>query len=155
MSFPEESKAYQAQTVLRELMAQGSVRLHGAAVVERRPEGDMVVRDGSVGENFGVGTGSGSLIGMMVGILGGPFGMLLGTMAGGLIGSAVDASRASETSVNMRAVSNSIAPGTTALVAEIEELHPAQLDGAVQRLGGQVHRWPESDLRREAENYRA
>lgn len=155
LSFPEESKAYQAQTLIKELVAQGSIRLNGAAIVERRPEGDMVVRDGNVGQQFGAATSSGSLIGMLVGILGGPFGVLLGALTGGAIGGAVDAGRAGDTAVNMRAVSESIQPGSTALVAEIEEGSPLALDGAVARLGGQVHRWNEADIRREAETQRA
>ena len=87
--FMEPSKAYQALSVLKECDAKGRIGLESAAVVERRPEGELTIPESA--DNLGpVGTASGSLIGMLVGVLGGPVGVLLGWGAGAMMGGAFD-----------------------------------------------------------------
>lgn len=62
--FAESSKAYQALSVLKECDAEGRIGLRSAAVVERTPDGELRIPEGT--DNVGlVGTASGSLIGML------------------------------------------------------------------------------------------
>jgi hypothetical protein len=58
--FTEPSKAYQALSVLKDADATGRIGLQSAAVVERTPEGELRIPEGT--DNVGlIGTASGSL----------------------------------------------------------------------------------------------
>ena len=45
VSFEEESKAYQAASVLKEASAQGRIELHAVAVVQRTEDGTLRVKE--------------------------------------------------------------------------------------------------------------
>jgi uncharacterized membrane protein len=71
VKFDDASKAYQALSVLKDCDAEGRIGLKSAAIVERTPEGELRIPEGT--DNIAlVGTVSGSLIGMLIGVLGGP-----------------------------------------------------------------------------------
>jgi uncharacterized membrane protein len=58
-------------------MPRGRIGPKSAAIVERTPDGELHIPEGS--DNIAlVGTVSGSLIGMLIGVLGGPVGVLVG-----------------------------------------------------------------------------
>src|ERR671910_1696406 len=58
VSFEEESKAYQAATVLKEASAQGRIDLHAVAVAQRMEDGTLRVKEGDA-DDFPVGTWTG------------------------------------------------------------------------------------------------
>ncbi len=79
---PENDKnAYQALTDLKQLDSQDQIKIAGAAVVTRDPNGRVDAKS-EVGEDPYVGTASGGMIGLLVGIIGGPLGVLLGGATG-------------------------------------------------------------------------
>jgi len=139
VSFEEPSKAYEALSVLKQCDAQGRIGLESAAVVERTPDGELKVADSD--DNVGLdGTASGSLIGMLVGVLGGPLGVLLGWGGGALIGGAFDVDRAVTSDEALTVLGRAIPPGSTALIASVEESVVEVLDAEMAMLGGEVTR---------------
>ena len=137
--FTEPSKAYQALSVLKECDAEGRIGLESAAVVERTATGEL--RTPESADNVGlVGTASGSLIGMLIGVLGGPVGALLGWGAGATMGGAFDVDRAITSDEALTVLGQAIPPGSTAVIASVEEPAVEVIDGEMAKLGGQVTR---------------
>lgn len=97
VTWPEESKAYQA---LSELRSSASDRVNQEGVVQRGIDGRVQLRDAGRNVN-GLGALGGGALGSLIGILGGgPLGVLLGFSTGALFGSLVDVgNEADDTSV--------------------------------------------------------
>jgi uncharacterized membrane protein len=148
--FSEASKAYQALSVLKQCDADGRISLRAAAVVERTPEGQLLIPEST--DNVGlVGTASGSLIGMLIGVLGGPVGLLLGWGAGALVGGAFDLDRADQTDEALSALGRAIPPQSTALIASVTEPVVEVIDGEMDILGGDVTRRTTTEVMDELE----
>ncbi|MEZ0448576.1 DUF1269 domain-containing protein [Cellulomonas sp. ICMP 17802] len=148
--FVEQSKAFQALSVLKECNAQGRIGLESAALVERTEGGALHIPDGA--DNIGpVGVLSGSLIGSLVGVLGGPVGILLGWGAGGLIGGAFDADRLGTSEEALTVLGRSIPFGSTAIIATVTEPAVEVIDVEMGRLGGEVTRRPVGEVMAELE----
>ncbi len=139
--FDEPSKAYQGLSVLKQCDAEGRIDLEVAAVVERTAAGGLVVSEKDDDVDY-VGTIGGSVIGMLVGVLGGPVGMLLGLGTGALVGSAVDIDRVETSEEALTVLGRSIPPGSTALMASVEEPAIEVIDAEMYGLGGEVTRRP-------------
>lgn len=137
--FTEPSTAYEALSVLKRCDADGRIGLAAAAVVERTPEGDLRIKEST--DNVGpVGTASGSLIGMLIGVLGGPLGVLLGWGAGALVGGAYDIDRSETSNDALTVLGRAVPPGSTAVIASVEEPAVEVIDGEMRTLGGDVTR---------------
>ena len=150
VTFEESNKAYEALSVLKQLNAQDRISLASAAVVERTPEGELHTPEDV--DNVGlVGTASGSLIGMLIGVLAGPLGMLIGFGAGAVMGGAVDMDRAEESDEAVTALAKAISPGSTGVIACVEEPVPEVIDAEMGMLGGQVTRRPAVQVLEELE----
>ena len=150
VSFDDDSKPYQALSVLKSLSDQGRLAVKSAAVVQRDSTGATHIADGFDAET-GEATAAGSLTGMLVGVLGGPIGMLLGAGTGALVGGTFDLQRASGSDEVLSQVNDSLQPGTTVLVAEVTEYSVEVLDGEMGRLGGAVTRRQSSEVIAELE----
>lgn len=148
VTFDEPSKAYQALSVLKHQNIERKIKLHSAAVVERTPTGTYQIKDSET-PRAGATTSTGGLIGAVVGILGGPLGVLLGWGAGALAGAAIEANDAMSSLAALRSVGEKIQPGTTGLVAELEEEQPHQTDWELGNLGGTVSRWTSAEIEEE------
>jgi uncharacterized membrane protein len=148
--FTEPSKAYQALSVLKECDAGGRIGLESAALVERTAQGELRIIDSA--DNVGlVGTASGSLIGMLVGVLGGPVGVLVGWGAGALMGGAFDVDHAATSDEALTVLGRAIPPGSTAVIAEVEEPAVEIIDGEMYTLGGEVTRQSSAEVMGELE----
>jgi uncharacterized membrane protein len=148
--FTEPSKAYEALSVLKECDAEGRIEVESAAIVERTPEGELRIPEGT--DNVGlVGTASGSLIGMLIGVLGGPVGVLAGFGAGALIGGAFDLDRADVSDEALSVLGRAIPPGSTAVIASVEEPAVEVIDGEMKKLDGDVTRRPLAEVMDELE----
>jgi uncharacterized membrane protein len=140
ITFDSEAKAYQGLSQVKQLASAGAVELEEAAVVVRTPEGGLATKDAVGFEPNGVATGS--IIGMLVGFLGGPVGVLLGWLTGGLIGATADLASSAEAASALAFLGSRIPPGSTALIAALNEPTPDALDALVRGLGGQIVRQP-------------
>jgi uncharacterized membrane protein len=148
--FEESSKAYQALSVLKDCDADGRISLESAAVVERTPDGRLRTPEATDNMEF-VGTASGSLIGMLIGVLGGPVGVLLGWGAGALTGVIFDVVRADKSDEALTALGRAIPPGSTAVIASVEEPAVEVIDGEMAKLGGDITRRPTFEVMAELE----
>ena len=77
---------------------------------------------------------------MLVGVLGGPVGVLLGWGAGALMGGAFDVDRAVTSDEALTVLGRAIPPGSTALIASVEEPAVEVIDAEMYTLGGEVTR---------------
>ena len=137
--FTEPSRAYQALSVLKECDADGRIGLESAAVVERTSEGELRIAESTDNLDL-VGTASGSLIGMLVGVLGGPLGVLLGWGAGAMMGAAFDVDRDETSDEALVVLGRAIPPGSTAVIASVDESAVELIDGEMAKLDGEVTR---------------
>jgi uncharacterized membrane protein len=137
--FTEPSKAYQALSVLKQCDSEGRIGLESAAVVERTASGELQIPDSA--DNVGpIGAASGSLMGMLVGVLGGPLGVLLGWGGGALVGGAFDLDRLEESDEALTVLGRAIPPGSTAVIATVDEPVTQVVDAQMEMLGGEVTR---------------
>jgi uncharacterized membrane protein len=139
VSFAENSAAYEAFSNLKELDGQRQVSLAGAAIVERDETGQLMTKD-QVEDPQLSGTTTGGLIGLVIGVLGGPFGVLIGGATGLLIGSLFDLEDATDEGSVLAAISNTVSPGRTVVIAELSEQSDDVVDDAMARFGGSVLR---------------
>jgi uncharacterized membrane protein len=148
VGFVDDERAYEGLTRLKELDAQGQIRLAEAAVVVRDEDGHVEVKDQVADERF-VETASGGLVGLLVGILGGPLGVLLGGATGLAVGSLFDVADADDTDSALSEVSKTVKVGRTAVLAQVVEQSPEVIDAAMGRLSGTVVRRPVADVEAE------
>ena len=148
VSFEDDDNAYAALPLLKELDSRHQVGLDEAMVIVREADGRVIEKDrvASVAVPRTVG---GGLLGLLVGIIGGPVGMLVGGTAGLFAGSLSEIEDADETQPALTAISSSVRPGHTAVVAVVREQRRDVVDGAMRGLGGTVLRRPVQDVEAE------
>lgn len=149
VTFPEESKTYQAFSEIKALGASRQIKLEDLAIVRRGTDGRLELPD-IASRGFGSSM-AGGLIGSLVGILGGPLGVLLGWGTGALIGSIRDISEARSDLSLMRHVTENMQPGEIALMGEVEEESTTAVDTIVRRLDGEILRRPSEEIERDIE----
>jgi uncharacterized membrane protein len=142
--FPDEAKAWEGTRALKELQAEGTLSLYGMAVITKAFAGTVSVQDKVDGGPAG--TAVGALVGGLVGLLGGPAGAAAGLAGGGLLGSSRDVFNLGVESEFVEKVSAALLPGTSAVVAEIDEEWVTPLDTRIRALGGTVLRHARVDF---------
>jgi len=148
VNFDEDSNAYEALSVLREMDGQGQLALAGAAVVVREQDGSVVTKD-QMDDTDLDGTATGGIVGLVIGILGGPFGVLIGGATGLLVGSLFDMADDDDTESALSDISRSVRVDRTGLIADANEQSPEVVDAAMTRLGGTVVRRPLEEVQAE------
>lgn len=141
---PDEAKAYEAMRAMKELHAEGTVTLFGAAVVERKSGGKLEIKQEV--DRGPVGLGLGSLVGGLIGLFGGPVGAAAGVAAGGLLGSWRDYMRAGVGEDFGETIARELPPGSFAVIAEMSEDWIVPTDTRMEALGGRVLREPRADF---------
>jgi uncharacterized membrane protein len=139
VTFEEPDRASEAMRELGRLAGDGTTTVRSAAIVERPADGNFRVREEPEIEHY-TGTVSGGLIGGLLGILAGPAGLLFGGLAGLLVGSVADTEVAEDAEHMLVAMSHRIVPGTTAVVADVDEPAPEVVDAVMGKLGGVITR---------------
>jgi uncharacterized membrane protein len=142
--FPNERKAYEGTSALRELHAEGSLTLYSLATIAKEPDGRFSIKQAA--DQGPLGFGVGALVGGMVGLLGGPVGAAAGMGAGGLIGGIADIASAGVQADFLQAVSDKLTPGKTAVIAEVDEDWVTPLDTRMEALNGEIIREWRSDF---------
>jgi uncharacterized membrane protein len=133
--FPDERRAYEGVSQLRQLHEEGSVSLWATSVVRREADGTLtIVQEGDPGP---LGVGVGALTGGLIGLFGGPVGAAVGLAGGGVVGDALHAGVSRDFLEELR---GELAPGKYAVVAEVSEDWLAPLDTRMDALGGNVIR---------------
>jgi uncharacterized membrane protein len=145
VTFGENSKAYQALSVLKQADSEDRCGVRSAALVERQADGTIKVADGA--DNvIGAGIAGGSLIGILLGVLGGPLGLLFGWGTGALAGGLVEAYRVDRSEDVLTQMGSAVPAGQTALIAEVDEYAVEVIDDEMGKLGGTVARHPADEV---------
>lgn len=149
LGFDEDSKAYQAFSVLKQAAAQGRLELHGGVVAERDANGMLHIREQVLGGAAIPGTAIGGLLGAVIGMLGGPLGVLLGGTTGLLFGTAADYDRIEYDQTLLAQMAELIPAGTTGVIALVTELAEEVVDAEMRRFDAVVLRSLASDVQAE------
>jgi uncharacterized membrane protein len=88
---------------------------------------------------------------MLIGVLGGPVGALIGWGAGALLGGAFDIDRAETSDEALGVLGRAIPPGSTAVIASVNEPAVEVIDGEMKKLDGEVTRKPAAEVMDELE----
>lgn len=143
--FDNESKAYEGQQALLQLVNEGNISLYAYAVLVKNADGTAKVKQE---EDTGpLGTLAGTAFGSLIGLLGGPAGIGVGYMAGALGGSAADLNNARIGYGFIDDVNKSLLPNRAAVVAEIEEEWTTPVDTRMEAIGGRVFRRALSEVK--------
>jgi uncharacterized membrane protein len=148
ITFDEDENAYEGLTKLKELDSQEQISLAGAAVVTRKEDGTVDVKD-ETGDVGWEGTATGGIIGLLIGVIGGPLGVLIGGATGLLYGSLFDLADADDTESVLTEVARSVKVGHYSLLAQVTEQNPEIVDVAIKKLGGTIVRRPLADVEEE------
>jgi len=142
--FPSEARAYEGTRALKALHAEGSLTLYGAAVIAKDAAGKVSIKESAdVGP---LGTAVGALVGGLVGVIAGPVGVVAGATGGTVLGSLFDIVNYGVGEDFVSKVSQELAPGKTAVVAEIDETWTTPLETRMEALGGTVLRTWRADF---------
>jgi len=145
VAFPDEKKAYEGVRAIKQLHDEGSVTLYSHAVLQRNADGKIAVKEGQ--PEWLVGTGTGALVGGLTGLFaGGPVGAAIGLSAGTALGAFGDLFNLGVSGDFLDAISKELAPGKTAVVAEISEEWVTPLDARMEAIGGTVMREVRDDF---------
>lgn len=136
--FPSEAVAYEGTRAIKQLHAEGTLTLYGLAVLVQQTSGNVVIKQAA--DEGAWGAAVGMLTGGLVGLVGGPVGSAVGIATGAMIGGFGDIMNAGVRADFIETVTNKLAPGKAAVVAEIDEDWMAPLDQRIEGLGGEVIR---------------
>jgi uncharacterized membrane protein len=142
--FSNETDAYEGSRALRQLDGEGSIAVYAAAVVTKTADGEVTVKEAA--DSSGMDTLAGTGVGALIGLLGGPVGAVVGAAGGTLVGGAYDLDQARVDADFVSDVSEILAPGTTVLLAEIDEEWTTPLDTSMESTGGVVFRRSLADI---------
>jgi|SRR5579864_6469424 len=143
--FDNEAQAYEGKKALLQLDAEGSISVYAYAVLAKRADGTVSVKQGD--EAGPIGTLLGTSFGSLIGLLGGPAGMAIGAAAGMAAGGAADLNNARIGEDFIDDVTKVLLPNRVAVVAEIEEDWTTPVDTHMEPIGGIVFRRALSDVK--------
>jgi uncharacterized membrane protein len=144
ITFANEASAYQGTRALKALHDEGSLTLYGLGVIAKDAGGKLSIKDSDDGGP--VATALGALLGGLVGVIGGPAGVAAGAVGGSYIGCLIDLVNLGVSEDFATKVGSELAPGKTAVVAEIGEDWTTPLDTRMEALGGKVLRTWRADF---------
>jgi uncharacterized membrane protein len=136
--FDNESKAYEGKKALQQLDDEGSLSVYAYAVIAKRADGTVTIKDN---DDLGpLGTLLGTSLGSLIGILGGPAGLAIGATAGAAGGSIFDLHNVRIGEDYIDDVSKALTPNKFAVVAQVDEEWTTPVDTRMEALGGTVYR---------------
>jgi uncharacterized membrane protein len=141
---PDEVKAYEGTRAFAALHSEGNLTVYSVAVVTKDKDNQIYVKDAA--ESGPLGIAVGAIVGGLIGILGGPAGVLAGIAGGAVIGGFRDLFNLGLTTTFIEKVSIELAPGKTAVIAEVDEGWETPLDSRMASIGGTVLRNWRSDI---------
>ena len=136
--FDSEDKARAAAQALEDLDEQSVIDLYADAIVTKdRHDAAKVVKTHRADPQGRMG---GTAVGSLLGVLGGHIGLALGAAAGFVMGAVTDYAKARVDRDFVAEVVKALAPGKTAVVAEIDEESTEPVNARMKALGGRVLR---------------
>lgn len=141
---PDEEKAYEGTRAIASLHSEGNLTVYSVAVVTKNKDNKILVKDAA--ESGPLGIALGAIVGGLVGALGGPAGLLVGVAGGAVLGGFSDLFNLGMNISFIEKVSEQLAPGKTAVIAEVDEGWETPLDTRMAAIGGTVLRNWRSDF---------
>jgi len=142
--FDDERKAQEGSKALQTMADDGLVAVHTIHIFTREPGGTLTSED--VYDILPEGTMGATAIGSLAGLLGGPLGLAAGAASGLLVGATADYAKRRVTTDFAQQVAEELKPGTTAIVAEVDEEETAAVNEQMQPLGATLLRRDLSDI---------
>lgn len=142
--FDDETKARKGLAVLDHLTDANVIRVNASAIVTKRRSGAITVK--RTDEPAPDSTLGATAVGMLIGMLIGGAGLAVGATAGLMVGGAADVFYLKIGRDFLADVERTLAPGKTALVAQIYEEDTAALDERLADLGAVVFRRSVGDV---------
>ena len=142
--FDDETKARKGLAVLDHLTDANVIRVNASAIVTKRGGGAITVK--RTDEPAPDSTLGATAVGMLIGMLIGGAGLAVGATAGLMVGGAADVFYLKIGRDFLADVERTLAPGKTALVAQIYEEDTAALDERLADLGAVVFRRSVGDV---------
>lgn len=133
-----ENKAYEAAHALKELDQEGSISIYAEAVIQKTADSVLVLKESD--PDFPIRTVGGTAIGALVGLLGGPIGAGIGAVTGALAGGFRDLYLTGVSTEFAGDISDTLAPGKCAVIADVSEEWVTPVDVRMEALGGTVLR---------------
>lgn len=156
VTFNSDSEAFDGLHALWNLDTAGEITVHGAAVIHRDHLGyiQVATKHTDPGVRTAIGVGIGALLGALAGPIGAAAGAHIaagaaagiGAAAGGMAGLTADAVKSGEHEQAAHETGFVLAPGQSAVVAEVSEDWTTPVDTAMGRLGGTVYRRPKGTV---------
>jgi uncharacterized membrane protein len=142
--FSTTPQALKGVVALKDLDRSGGIALYTTAVIAKDASGTISIKQAAERQwEYMV---YGLLTGVLLGTLGGPIGLAIGGSIGGLAGLILDLAKAGVSADFLEEASRSLAPGKTALLAELDETLEVPVDMKLVRLGGRIYRRPRSEF---------
>ena len=141
---PDETKAYEGTRAFAALHNEGNLTVYGVAVVTKNKDNKIFVKDAA--ESGPLGMSVGAVVGGLIGALGGPAGLVAGAAGGAVIGGFRDLFNLGLSTKFIEKVSSELAPGKTAVIAEVDEGWETPLDSRMAAIGGTVLRSWRTDI---------
>ena len=138
ITFAGDEQAANGLRALRGLDVEGVVTLYGAAILQRDREGGTSVKHHDADVPMGVGVRA--LVGGLLRVVGGPGAALPAPTCGPSFAAMHDMFGTRVAEGFLVRIAKALAPGTTAIVAEISEEWRTPLDASMHKLGGKVVR---------------
>jgi uncharacterized membrane protein len=141
---PDEAKAYEGTRAFAALHAEGNLTVYSTAVVTKDKDSQIFVKDAA--ESGPLGIAVGAVVGGLIGVFGGPAGLLAGVAGGAVIGGLSDLFSLGLSTAFIEKISTELAPGKTAVIAEVDEGWETPLNSRMAAIGGTVLRNWRSDI---------
>jgi hypothetical protein len=145
LRFTDADRALRALYEFRQLDRDRRLKVRGAVLVQRSPEGPV---DGPQPDPHGDGQHlpPGGIVGMLLDVLRGPLGVLFARPTDGFRGGGGHPAHEAEREIALDQIGRSLEAGVTLVVAEIADPEPGALDSALRPLGGDVTRRPAREV---------
>jgi uncharacterized membrane protein len=147
--FDNMLKTFEGDKALAKLDSEGSISVHGEAVIEKEANGTVSINQMS--KSFPSRTVGGTAVGALIGLLGGPIGLGVGAATGTFAGNILDVHRAGVNADFLDEISDKLTPGKWAIVMEVSEDWVTPVDTQMEALEGTVFRTTRENI--ELERY--
>ena len=142
--FDTAPQALKGVLALKDLHLARDITLYSTAVIEKALSGTITIKQAS--ERKWKGAPLGLLSGILLGAWAGPIGLAIAGAIGGLAGLIYDLAKAGVSADFLEEASQALAPGKTALLAEMDEISETPVDMKFVRLDGHVYRRERSEF---------
>jgi uncharacterized membrane protein len=156
--FDSQTAAFEGLTALKELHREGEITLYASSVVSKDDNGKATIQQQA--DRGPVGAVTGLVGGALVGLIAGPAGAAVGAYVGGVGGLMFDVFTAGFNLDFVDDVTLALKPGTTAVIADVDETWVTPVDTRLGALGATTLRREPGDvmdekLARDTDNARA